>query len=586
MRILMTTDSYLPSINGVVTSVVNLISGLESLGHEVRVVALSSDSKTYTEGNVTYIGSMNGEKIYPGIRVRITPSRKLMHDLIGWKPDIVHSQSEFSTFVIAKKVAVKLNVPLIQTYHTIYEDYTKYFSPSKKLGKALTRRFTKNISNHCNALIAPTKKIDKLLTDYSVSSNIYTVPTGIDLAKFDNIDSEQSSKIREKHNIDKDTTLLISVSRLCVSKSIHEVINGFSKCKDLNAKLMVVGDGPAKNELMELCKKNNVQDKVIFTGMVNPKEVPNYYATADIFVSASTSETQGLTYIEALASGTPLLCKKDECLNDVLQNGFNGYSFVTESEFVKRLTELCNDKSRLQVLTEHAKPSSQKFSIKEFASSIERIYKKEFKQNEIDFSYKHYTILNYKVLNVLSIVLTALLVVFSIYAYNQGWFTSLEALQTLIDSHGVAAPIIFVISQIAQVVFPIIPGGLGCLAGVLLFGPVEGFIYNYLGICIGSLIVFAISKYYGSNLMYNIFPRNLVKRYNKWINKGKRFEKFFFWAIFVPVAPDDFLCYLAGTTSMTWKKYTAIIFTAKIASIAAYSFLLVYAWDFAMSFLT
>ena len=130
-----------------------------------------------------------------------------------------------------------------------------------------------------------------------------------------------------------------------------------------------------------------------------------------------------------------------------------------------------------------------------------------------------------------------------------------------------------------QVVGPILPGGLGCLAGVLLFGPWWGFVYNYIGICAGSLMAFAIARNCGKPLLPLLFSQKTIDKYSRWTEQQNRFTRLFALAIFFPVAPDDFLCYLAGTTNMTWRCYTAIILLGKPASIALYSLGLTVIWQ-------
>ena len=162
-------------------------------------------------------------------------------------------------------------------------------------------------------------------------------------------------------------------------------------------------------------------------------------------------------------------------------------------------------------------------------------------------------------------------IVLAIAGYQMGIFTSVETLQEWVAGFGIAAPLIFIIFQAVQVVIPIIPGGISLLGGVLIFGPWWGFVYNYTGICIGSLIVFAISRTFGKPLMYKLFPAKAIEKYEHWTNNKNRFAKLFALAIFFPCAPDDMLCYLAGTTDISWKTYTLIILLGKPASTALYS---------------
>ena len=174
---------------------------------------------------------------------------------------------------------------------------------------------------------------------------------------------------------------------------------------------------------------------------------------------------------------------------------------------------------------------------------------------------------------ILTVLLLAGCVAMGIVGYRRGAFSSVEALQAWMDSYGIWAPIIFILLQAVQVIIPIIPGGVTLLGGVILFGPWWGFVYNYIGIIAGSFAVFAISRSYGKPLMYRLFKRETIEKYENWTSNHGRFTKLFAIAIFIPGAPDGLICYLAGTTEMTWKVYSLIILIAKPASIALYSVL-------------
>lgn len=156
------------------------------------------------------------------------------------------------------------------------------------------------------------------------------------------------------------------------------------------------------------------------------------------------------------------------------------------------------------------------------------------------------------------------------YCYRRGIFQSQSALEQFLGGCGIWAPLIFTVIQAVQVVIPILPGAIGCLAGVLVFGPLWGFVYSYVGISLGSLCAFLLARRYGAPLVRSISPKNYEK-YVGWLESGNKFEKFFAAAIFFPVAPDDFLCYLAGLTRMRFHRMAAIIFVCKPFSIALYS---------------
>ena len=174
-------------------------------------------------------------------------------------------------------------------------------------------------------------------------------------------------------------------------------------------------------------------------------------------------------------------------------------------------------------------------------------------------------------LQVLSLAGLVACVILALWGWRTGVLTSQEQMQALVHSCGAVGVVLFILFQAVQVVVPVLPGGLGCLVGVVLFGPVMGFVYNYVGICIGSLLAFAVARNCGRPLLSLLFSEKLIAKYSDWTEQNNRFARLFALAIFFPVAPDDFLCYLAGTTSMTWRRFTAIILLGKPLSIALYS---------------
>ncbi|MBK5246040.1 MAG: TVP38/TMEM64 family protein [Peptostreptococcaceae bacterium] len=176
-----------------------------------------------------------------------------------------------------------------------------------------------------------------------------------------------------------------------------------------------------------------------------------------------------------------------------------------------------------------------------------------------------------KLINIIMAFATITAIAFLIYGLKTDLFYSQSVLGDFLTKFGIWAPIIFIIFQTVQVVFPILPGGIGLLGGVLIFGSLTGFIYNYIGICLGSIAAFLISKHYGTPILESLFSIKLQKKYMSWA-ENKEFPKLFTVAIFMPVAPDDFLCYLAGTTKMTLKRFTIIILLGKPFAIALYSF--------------
>lgn len=376
MKILITTDWYQPVINGVVTSVVNLAQGLRESGHEVRILTLSGTRHSYIQGDVTYIGSVGVGMVYPNARLRAVPASGYIHNLINWHPDIIHSQCEFSTFFLARKISEACHCPLVHTYHTVYENFTHYFSPSIRFGKYVAAKFSKRILSQVQAVIVPTEKIVKMLYRYGVKTPVYAIPSGLDLEQFRaKLSDTERDAARKKLGIANTDHVLIYLGRLAKEKNISELLELLSQRDESNLRLLLVGDGPYRETLEKETLSLGITNRVIFAGMVPPSEVARFYQLGDIFVSASQSETQGLTYIEAMAAGLPLLCKADPCLDGVIQNGFNGFTYTCEKQFQEKLDRLRSEEIlRGQLGAAARKTAFDCYSANCFAARIEEIY--------------------------------------------------------------------------------------------------------------------------------------------------------------------------------------------------------------------
>ncbi len=377
MKILITSDWYKPVINGVVTSVENLKKGLKMAGHDVRILTLSGNTHSRMEADVYYVGSINAGMFYPNARLKLAVPPKIFRSIMEWKPDVIHSQCEFSTFLIARHIANDCKIPLIHTYHTVYEDYTHYFCPSETMGKMVTKVLSKQILSDTHAIIVPSEKIESMLIRYGVEKPIHVIPSGIDLDRFLALEREERNKLRERWGITPSECILLFVGRLAKEKNIEELF-AFLKNTDSTQRMLIVGDGPYRGELETIAKQTGVWERLIFTGMVASDQIPDYYAAGDIFVSASRSETQGLTYIEAMASGLPLLCRADACLDGVINDGVNGLLYHTENAFLRHLHTLKNDSAFRNQIGMIARQSVQKrYSIQAFAASCVHVYESQ-----------------------------------------------------------------------------------------------------------------------------------------------------------------------------------------------------------------
>lgn len=379
MKVLITTDVFIANTNGVVTSVLNLMEELEKKGHEVRVLTVSERLKSHKDGNVYYIKSIPLDVVYPDIRMPVSFHHRYLKELIAWKPDVIHSQCEYFSYQFAGHISKKTGAPIVHTYHTLYEQYVTYVIPSKRLGAFLIGKLSKMRLRKAEVVVAPTQKVETILRGYGLRNAIQVVPSGIALEQYkEQMPASERAERRKALGIPEDHTVLLNLGRLGTEKNLSELMDLFATALSHTDKvtLLIVGDGPAKAGLEEQATRLGIRDHVIFTGMVPHEEVHNYYQLGDIFVSSSTSETQGLTYIEAAANGLPLLCRRDPCLDDVLVEGSNGYEYEAVSDFCSLLDTILQNPDWCTTAGNESRKIASTYDKGHFADQIEDVYEK------------------------------------------------------------------------------------------------------------------------------------------------------------------------------------------------------------------
>lgn len=328
------------------------------------------------------MGSLGLERVYPNARLQTAPGDAYIQALIAWRPYVVHSQCEFSTFLPARKIAEACGCPLVHTYHTVYEDFTHYFSPSVRFGKYMAALFSRKTLSKVQAVIAPTEKVKTLLRGYGVKQPIAVQPTGLRLEAFEQIPEQAAlCALKKSLGIQPEDRVLLYLGRLAREKNIDRLLLLLSQVKEPKIKLLLAGDGPDRQRLEALRHTLGLDSRVLFAGIISPSAVARYYRLGDIFVSASQSETQGLTYVEAMASGLPLLCREDPCLTGVLENGVNGFAFKSAQAFLDKLHVLLSDSALRRSMGDEARSTAfARFSSRSFAAGVLSVYRQALKK--------------------------------------------------------------------------------------------------------------------------------------------------------------------------------------------------------------
>lgn len=381
MRIGLFTDTYPPYINGVSTSVLMLKQGLEKLGHEVYVVTVNSENFHYKkEDNVLMI---------PGIPIGIYDFRmtslyplRALKIIKSWNLDVIHTHTEFAVGTFARLIAKQYNIPLVHTYHTMYEEYIYYITKgyfdgaSKKLVEYLTLFLC---DKTVEELIVPTKKTYDLFKEkYKVKRDVHIIPSGIDVTRFykENVDLLSIKSLKKELNIKKDDFVILFVGRIAKEKSIDFLIKNLKAIlkKVPKARMIIVGDGPDMNELALLVRENKLDKHVTFTGKVPWSEIPKYYQLANVFVTASKTETQGLTVIEAMAAEKPVVAIKDESFELVMKDKQDGLFFETKEEYQRLIIDLYSNPSYAKMIAKQARITANAYNPEVYAKRVLEVY--------------------------------------------------------------------------------------------------------------------------------------------------------------------------------------------------------------------
>lgn len=346
MRIAVMTDSYLPTRDGVVTAVTTLRKTLEDLGHTVFVIA-PDPGEEYREDGVIYFRATKFKK-YPEYYLPIFPSNK--REIIeSLNVDIIHIYGV--TFMALKALIVShtTHVPTVMTYVTNVVDALEFYSPLPlplPMQSRLAWIYIRNVLKRPSCIIALTPSTVKEFEDNGIrTKRTEIIPIGIDIRHF--TEGLDGSEIRCRYGLEN-SRVVIHVGRVSYEKNIPQVIDAMRFMPE-DVKLMVVGKGPALNDIKKHVEELKLSNRVIFTGFVSDTELPLHYAASDIVVSASRFETQGLTIVEAMACGIPAACASGRAFLDVIKEGYNGYLFDDSAEeCAKAMTECLNNKAELQ----------------------------------------------------------------------------------------------------------------------------------------------------------------------------------------------------------------------------------------------
>ncbi len=379
MRIAFFTNCYKPLVNGVVTSISSFKEAYERKGHEVYIFAPRVEDYVDQEKNVFRYRSINltSKVKYP---LPIPLSFKVKKVITEFNPDIVHIHHPFLLSSVAIMYGKKLGIPKILTLHTQYEQYAHYVSPiPERLTHEAIKMIISNLAYKTDCITTPSASMKELIEGYGIKTRIEVIPNAINLIPFKEDDELKRTEIKKRYNLKEDDKIILFVGRVASEKSIDKIMKALeiTKKRDISkVKLLIVGDGPAVDELKQLTRTLKVEEDVIFTGTVSYEEIQHYYKMAYVFTIASTTETFGIVTIEALASGVPVLAVKAPGAVDILTDGRDGLLVDNDVEkFAKALEKIIRKPELRGKLSQGALKTSEKYSIDTISERMINLYR-------------------------------------------------------------------------------------------------------------------------------------------------------------------------------------------------------------------
>jgi glycosyltransferase involved in cell wall biosynthesis len=382
MRIAIFSDTFLPQLNGVVTTVYQSAKSLIDLGHEVVIFTVAKDPHKYIDPQYGHIKIITLPSIpafiYPTLRFTF-PFGFAYSQLKKFNPDVIHTHTPFAVgweAVIGSKI---LNVPLVGTHHTFYDDYLKHVKIDYSWGKKLSWKYTAVFYNCCDLILSPTQSLADALETQKLKKSVNILRNSLDTDFFKPVKSAVAkNNLKEKFGIKGQA--LIFQGRLSYEKSHDIVLRAFAlmikKMPDL--KLMMAGDGPEREKLEKLAQDLKIRDNVIFTGFIPYGErLVDNYQSSDVYITASKSENMPIAILEAMACGLPIIAVKERGLGEIINDGVNGFFAKTDdpTDMAKKTLELLSDATLLKKFSKASRKLALQYSHKQITSDLEQKYR-------------------------------------------------------------------------------------------------------------------------------------------------------------------------------------------------------------------
>jgi len=373
MRIIIFTNNYLPRISGVAVAVDFQEKALRRLGHSTLVVAPDyAFGEESSKARVVRVTSLAFTKQRFAIPLNFLDRGFIEDEVARFNPDIIHTHHPFLLGKTALELADQLQVPLIYTFHTLYDMFAHYFMMDTKQVRKQVRDYVVNFCNCCDLVLIPTEPIRHYMIENGVNTGTATLPTGLDFSRFDHISKARLHKRARQLHLHKFSQVLLYVGRLSREKNIILAIKALKRLKDQgrNPVLVIAGEGPARKALEKEAARLGIDDRILWAGFISQHELPEYYYLADLFVFPSPADTQGIVLYEARAAGLPIVALESMASRAIVKDGENGLFARNDSrDFARKIAELLDHREKF-----NAPFMREEFSADTLVSRLEGFY--------------------------------------------------------------------------------------------------------------------------------------------------------------------------------------------------------------------
>ncbi len=329
MRIAIFTNNHFPRVSGVAVAVDFLETALVRLGHEILTVCPNYGKKAEKirdDVRVYQVSSLRLPERRAAVPMPVFEGRLIFEEVERFQPDIIHSHHPFLLGEAAADAADRFDVPLVYTFHTLYEYWTHYVGLDVEPVKKLVRDYLAAYTNRCDTVVSPTEPIKEYITEIGCERPIVVIPTGIDLSRFDNVSAVQVAELHRRFRLDRFDRVILSVGRITEEKNNRLTLEATAELvrRGHNVALLIFGKGPDRFELERLAARLGIRDRVIFGGFLDQHEVAAAYELGDVFAFPSPSDTQGIVLYEAQAAGLPIVATRSMASRAAVVDGENG----------------------------------------------------------------------------------------------------------------------------------------------------------------------------------------------------------------------------------------------------------------------